>query len=117
MGRNEGKGTGAKGDLGVVRDDEPRLAPPSDLRVAELRAGAEHLIVLAYSLSRQRGRSALTPAELRVVIALHDGKSNAEIADAHGTSIRTVANQVASAFRKLGVNSRAELVALGVALR
>lgn len=38
--------------------------------------------------------------------------SNAEIAERRGTSPRTVANQVASLFRKLGVASRSELRAL-----
>ena len=38
----------------------------------------------------------LTPAERRVFFALRAGKSNAEIASDFGTSVRTVANQVAS---------------------
>ena len=37
--------------------------------------------------------------------------SNTEIARTRGTSARTVANQVASLFRKLGIRSRAEAVA------
>ena len=39
------------------------------------------------------------------------GGSNAQIARARGTSARTVANQVASVFVKLGVASRRELLA------
>ena len=39
------------------------------------------------------------------------GLANAAIARRRGTSARTVANQVASIFRKLGVQSRAELAA------
>ncbi len=54
-------------------------------------------------------RSPLSEAELAVKEALLRGESNAEIAHARGTSVRTVANQVASLFRKLGVRSRAEL--------
>ncbi len=37
--------------------------------------------------------------------------ANAQIAAARGTATRTVANQVARLFQKLGVRSRAELVA------
>jgi DNA-binding CsgD family transcriptional regulator len=41
-----------------------------------------------------------------------EGQSNAAIAKARGTHVRTVANQLAALFRKLGVASRAELRAL-----
>ena len=37
------------------------------------------------------------------------GRSNGEIAAARGRSVRTIANQVAAIFRKLGVGSRLEL--------
>jgi DNA-binding NarL/FixJ family response regulator len=40
-----------------------------------------------------------------------EGKSNQEIAKSRRTAVRTVANQVASIFRKLGVGSRSELYA------
>lgn len=53
----------------------------------------------------------LTAAEQDVVRRLLAGRSNAEIAKARRSSVRTVANQVASVFRKYGVNSRAELAA------
>lgn len=54
----------------------------------------------------------LAPAELAVVRLLIEGMSYAEIAEARETSIRTVANQVASGFRRLGVSGRAELLCL-----
>lgn len=54
---------------------------------------------------------ALTPAEQQVFELLLSGASNAEIAKKRKTAIRTVANQVASLFRKYGVGSRAELAA------
>lgn len=53
----------------------------------------------------------LTAAEVDVVRAILRGASNLDIARRRGRSIRTVANQVASAFRKLGVSSRRELYA------
>jgi DNA-binding CsgD family transcriptional regulator len=51
----------------------------------------------------------LTPVEAEVTRLLAAGLSNAEIARVRGTARRTVANQVASVFRKLGVSSRLEL--------
>jgi DNA-binding NarL/FixJ family response regulator len=43
---------------------------------------------------------------------LQRGCSNSQIARLRSVSIQTVANQVASAFRKLKVGSRRELVAV-----
>jgi DNA-binding CsgD family transcriptional regulator len=54
---------------------------------------------------------ALSPAEREVVLSLLQGKSNGDIAAARGTSDRTVANQIASIYKKLGVRSRAQLAA------
>ncbi len=47
-----------------------------------------------------------------MVLAVLAGKSNADIARARDTSTRTVANQLASIYGKLGISSRHELVAL-----
>ena len=54
----------------------------------------------------------LAPAEHTVISLLIEGMTYAEIAHARRTSIRTVANQVASGFRRLGVSGRAELLCL-----
>lgn len=51
----------------------------------------------------------LSPAERAVVGGIVEGQTNTAIAG-QAKSVRTVANQVASAFRKLGVGSRAELL-------
>jgi DNA-binding NarL/FixJ family response regulator len=48
----------------------------------------------------------LTPAEVAIARGLVRGLSNAEIARVRGTSVRTVANQVASLLRRLGLDSR-----------
>jgi DNA-binding CsgD family transcriptional regulator len=55
--------------------------------------------------------AALSPCERDIVTRLIEGASNREIARARGTSERTVANQLKRIYRKLGVFSRAELVA------
>src|SRR5262245_50259691 len=54
----------------------------------------------------------LPAAEADVVRAAVAGSTNADIARRRGTSVRTVANQLASAFRRLGVSGRAELASL-----
>lgn len=54
----------------------------------------------------------LAPAELAVIRLLIEGMSYAEIATERKTSIRTVANQIASGFRRLDVSGRAELLCL-----
>lgn len=53
----------------------------------------------------------LTDAERDVVVLVLLGLSNKEVAGRRSCSARTVANQLASAYRKLGVGSRGELVA------
>jgi DNA-binding CsgD family transcriptional regulator len=52
----------------------------------------------------------LTPAEQAVLERLLAGESNVAIARRRGTSARTVANQVASIFKKIGVGSRRQLL-------
>jgi DNA-binding NarL/FixJ family response regulator len=61
----------------------------------------------------QLGLQALLPiAEEQVVRLLLDGRTHAEIAAERGTSRRTVANQLAGAFRKLGASGRLQLLPL-----
>ncbi|QDG49418.1 hypothetical protein FIV42_01295 [Persicimonas caeni] len=52
----------------------------------------------------------LTDAEREVARLLYEGLSNREIAEHRGTATRTVANQLASIYAKLGVASRDDLV-------
>lgn len=53
----------------------------------------------------------LSRAERQVAALVVEGRTNAAIADRRGVSRATVAKQVASMFERLGVGSRAELVA------
>jgi DNA-binding CsgD family transcriptional regulator len=53
----------------------------------------------------------LSPAEMDVVRLRVDGLSHRRIADVRSTSERTIANQLASAYTKLGVSGRPELLA------
>lgn len=52
----------------------------------------------------------LPSAEFAVARLLVDGQSHAEIARLRGSSLRTVANQLASVFQRLGVSGRADLL-------
>lgn len=89
-----------------------RYQSPKDLRVTELEVGGERLLVLSYP-RRKRALLAdgvLTRTEAAVANLAIAGLSNGEIAARRGTSIRTVANQMASVLHKLRCGSRRELV-------
>lgn len=82
--------------------------PPAGLTVNRFRAGDSELAILSFPVSLDRQ---LTSTEHEIVEGLLKGKRTAEIARERGTSQRTVANQIASIYYKLGVRSRWELVA------
>jgi DNA-binding CsgD family transcriptional regulator len=52
----------------------------------------------------------LSPAEVSVMLLRAEGLTHSEIAQQRSASSRTVANQIASASRKLGVSGRASLL-------
>jgi len=83
----------------------------SEARVVRCQWAGAALLVLGVSAAARRGVRALTRAERRVAVAILSGRTNAEIGRARGTSSRTIANQVASILRKLGVGSRYQLAA------
>lgn len=76
-------------------------------------------VELVHALQRTLGQSegpppsldGLTAAERAVVALAIEGHGNQAIARARGVSLHTVANQLAAAYRKLGVRSRVELAA------
>lgn len=89
---------------------EPPEAAGVDLFTVEM--GKRAFAVVSFPLPAQPPRRArLSPAETAVARLAVAGRSNREIAHARGSSERTVANQMASLFRKLGVRSRSELAA------
>lgn len=90
---------------------EASSAIPPGLRCLVLEVGRGLVAVLTFRHDAGLGAQRLTAAEEFVARGVFDGKSNDAIARERGTSPRTVANQVASVFRKHGVSSRAELVA------
>ncbi|HET6614133.1 MAG TPA: helix-turn-helix transcriptional regulator [Kofleriaceae bacterium] len=78
-------------------------------RIARAKSGELDLYVV--SIPRQgRPPEGLTAAERAVYELLVRGDSNAEIAAARNSAVRTVANQVRAIYRKLGVRGRSALV-------
>ena len=75
-----------------------------ELRLAALEDG------LAQFPSRD-GAGTLSPAERRVVALVLQGRRNREIAALLSRSTKTVEWQLTNVYRKLGVRSRAELIA------
>ncbi|MBZ0116889.1 MAG: helix-turn-helix transcriptional regulator [Sandaracinaceae bacterium] len=67
------------------------------------------IVVIGYEAPRPPAGT-LSPAEREVAGDLIDGLSIRAIARKRGVAQRTVANQIQSLYRKLGVRSRDELV-------
>jgi DNA-binding NarL/FixJ family response regulator len=88
-------------------------APPGQ-SATRVRYGGGDYLVLTYAIPRWSLPPCLSTTEQRVVLELIAGASQHAIARGRGTAPRTVANQVASIYRKLKVHSRIELF---VALR
>ena len=92
----------------MKRPPAPSPTVPRDLGALESDDG--EIAILSFSLRGDESAN-LSSAESYVLRHILAGRSNAEIAGLRGCSARTIANQVASLFRKLGVRSRLELVA------
>ena len=73
--------------------------------------GEERLVVTSVPI-RARALDPLSDAERDVALDAVAGMSNAAIAKKRKRAVRTVANQLAAIYRKLGVGSRAELALL-----
>lgn len=78
----------------------------------EVEVGGEKLVVVSAPVSDDQVDGGLSPAEREVARAAAEGWSNTEIARRRGRKVRTIANQLASIYKKLGVGSRAELAVL-----
>jgi DNA-binding CsgD family transcriptional regulator len=92
--------------------NEERSRDERDVVVLSLRVGDTELAVVSAPVANPSALARLTKAEREVLIQVLAGASNAEIAAARRTSARTVGNQVAALFQKLGVTSRGALAAL-----
>lgn len=85
--------------------DEPSPDAP-DLRVSRLGS------TIVVSVASMALPECLSESERQIAQAVIGGRSNVEIARARGRAVKTVANQLHGIYRKLGVGSRDEMVAL-----
>ncbi len=99
-----------------------RPPAPAELHAETLTIGFEEYLVLSFpssasapALDANGGhttRGGLTEAEREVAKLVVAGLSNEAIARRRNVSVRTIAKQVSSIYRKLAVRSRRELSAL-----
>ena len=82
--------------------------PPSELRASKLVIGNGEYVVLSFPACEQAHIPGLSSAESEVLRAALGGLSNSEIAAIRRRSVFTIQNQLATAYRKLGVSSRSE---------
>jgi DNA-binding CsgD family transcriptional regulator len=87
------------------------IPPPHGLSACSYDHAGDEYVLFEWARAPAIDCSGLTRAESEVLDLVLGGKSNAEVASSRGRSARTIANQVAALFRKLGVGSRLELYA------
>ena len=93
-------------DAVLLAEDVPALVGPA------VRAALAGLLVLSTPLGAAVERPPLTPREKQILALVVMGFSNREIADQLVLAESTVKSHLFSAFRRLGVRSRSEAVAL-----
>ena len=81
-------------------------------RVSRMRVGGEDIIVLSVPLPKLQYPEGTTAAEHEIIDLVLQGLTAKEIAGQRGASLRTVTTQLGTIFRKAGVNSQAELIAM-----
>lgn len=101
----------------------PRIAPSGaaergstmeELGSERQGEGEGGYVIVALPVAAGQWQRELTDAERDIAARILRGESNRDIAERRGTSVRTVANQIAGLYHKLGIASRAELAALAI---
>src|SRR5262245_15858869 len=95
----------------VVKKARKPTTLRSDVLVTSFSFEGKRHAVLSFPVAPPKLAAELTPSQHHVTELVLAGRSNAEIAAARGTSARTVANQLAAIYRRLGISSRRELIA------
>lgn len=105
--RDDARAVIAQGaDAVLLADDVPALV------TSAVRAALDGLLVLSAPLGAAVERPPLTPREKQILALVVMGYSNREIADQLVLAESTIKSHLFSAFRRLGVRSRSEAVAL-----
>ena len=102
---------------GRADDEGETSTPPAEVeedgpRVSRMRVGGEDIIVLSVPLPKLQYPEGTTTAEHEIIDLVLRGLTAKEIAEQRGASLRTVTTQLGAIFRKAGVNSQAELIAM-----
>ncbi|HEY1536259.1 MAG TPA: LuxR C-terminal-related transcriptional regulator [Polyangiaceae bacterium] len=84
--------------------------PPTSGRLSHLKLDGEDYLVVSVLRPDLTFPVPLSRAEAAVVRELVAGRSHAQISDLRATSLRTVANQLATVFKKFGVSGRGAIV-------
>jgi DNA-binding CsgD family transcriptional regulator len=87
-----------------------RNTPYHEARFSRVTHGEQSYTILGVPRPELRLEGLVSRAEADVIKLLIEGLSHAEMAKLRHTSVRTVANQLAAAFHKLGVSGRSELL-------
>jgi DNA-binding CsgD family transcriptional regulator len=95
--------------VGLLAAASTGRAPLVDARIGALTLDGERYLVLGVARPETMLAQQLPPAEYQTLCLLTEGHSYARIATNRKVAGRTVANQVASVFRRLGVSGRSEL--------
>jgi DNA-binding CsgD family transcriptional regulator len=86
---------------------------PGNLEARRFKLGGDEFLALSFPIPDAEPSSnvtvGLTPSEQEICSLVLLGHSNSDIARIRGTSPRTIANQIAAIYRKIGVGSRREL--------
>jgi DNA-binding NarL/FixJ family response regulator len=81
------------------------------LRAASFAVDHDEYCVVSAPFEPAAGFLGLTAAEVEVAKLAISGLSNRAIAERRGSSVRTVANQMAAVLQKLGATSRIQVAA------
>jgi DNA-binding NarL/FixJ family response regulator len=91
--------------------NEPKVPLTPPVRMATFRCGDKRFAVVGVPRDDEHPLTRLSAAEHDVALMATAGLTNAAIAKRRHTAVRTVANQMASILRKLGLSSRYDLAA------
>ena len=106
----DGSASGLRAQVTILNDPESPLAKPRFLVVVDARPASPARTGAAVA-ERMKLMRDLTQREREIALLVCEGHSNAEIAAALSKSVLTIKTQLNSVFRKLGVKSRAKLMA------
>jgi DNA-binding CsgD family transcriptional regulator len=112
--RRRGRREGARTDLRAAaeRFEQVGAAAWRDRAVTELRAAGDRSVAVRTALGR--GPEKLTQQEAAVATLAVEGLTNRQIADRLFISVKTVEGHLTTIYGKLGLASRAQLIASGI---